>query len=560
MSEPEAVARTARRHDMDALRAFAMLLGILLHGCMSFTGFPSFVQDKHTSMAFVLLIMPIHGFRMQLFMLVSGYFTMMVWRKRGLKSMLRQRFYRIFIPCVLGLVTVIPAMELAMVWASRYGTKQEAAGEAPATLPEAIRRHNMAALNKLIEAGADVNEADVEFKIPPLNWAALTGDADAAKMLIDHGADLNSKTADGNTALFHAAFLGQVEVIKLLIEKGADLAKRNNKGETAVDAAGTPMGATAFVANMLRIPLKDEEEIVIGREESLHELKKHGAVSKKDSKNEGWLDRARSVYTDFIASERFQTSLTRHGRPVHLVLTSVFHHLWFLWYLCWLICFFAAGAIAFGGGRKWGFPQMKFVSKNRLWWLAGITMLPQLFMGATSPSFGPDTSTGILPPPHLLAYYGIFFGVGALYFDCENENLELGKRWRRSLPLTLLVCFPLGMTTMSRPVIGGLVQVFYTWTMVFALMGWFQEKMQVENQRIRYLSDSAYWLYLAHMPVLIVLQGWVKNWDYRCGFKYIFICSFATMLLLVSYEYLVRHTWIGWLLNGKKIRLKHEKA
>lgn len=545
---------------MDALRAFAMLLGILLHGCMSFTGFPSFVQDSHTSMAFVLLILPIHGFRMQLFMLVSGYFTMMVWRKRGLKSMFRQRFQRIFIPCMLGLVTVIPAMELAMVWAMNYDTKQAAsqADGSPATLPEAIRRHDLPALNKLIESGADVNQADVEFKIPPLNWAALAGDVEAAKILIDHKADLNSKTADGNTALFHAAFLGRVEVLKLLVEKGADVTLKNNKGETAVDATGTPMGATAFVTRMLRITLKDEEEIVAGREESRHELKKHGATSGKDSRSNNLLVRARNAYTDFLSSERFQTSLTRHGKPVHLVLTSVFHHLWFLWYLCWLVCFFTVGAVLFGGGRKWNFPQMKLKSKNRFWWLVGVTMLPQLFMGATSPSFGPDTSTGILPPPHLLAYYGIFFGVGALYFDCENESLELGKRWRRTLPLMLLLVFPAGMATMSRPVIGGLVQAGYTWAMVFALMGLFQEKMQFENQKIRYLSDSAYWLYLAHMPLLIVFQGWVKNWDIRCGFKYIFICSLATALLLLSYEYLVRYTFIGWLLNGKKHRVRRE--
>jgi hypothetical protein len=38
----------------------------------------------------------IHGFRMQLFMLVSGYLRMMSYRKRGLNSLMKQRFLRLY--------------------------------------------------------------------------------------------------------------------------------------------------------------------------------------------------------------------------------------------------------------------------------------------------------------------------------------------------------------------------------------------------------------------------------------------------------------------------------
>ncbi|MEN9554295.1 MAG: hypothetical protein RLZZ232_581, partial [Planctomycetota bacterium] len=32
------------------------------------------------------------------------------------------------------------------------------------------------------------------------------------------------------------------------------------------------------------------------------------------------------------------------------------------------------------------------------------------------------------------------------------------------------------------------------------------------------------------------------------------VCAVATVLLLISYEALVRHTWLGVLLNGRKTR------
>jgi len=65
-----------RYHDLDALRAFAMLLGIGLHGFMSFVPFPLPVwpaQDVNQHEGYLFAMHAIHGFRLQLFFLVSGF-------------------------------------------------------------------------------------------------------------------------------------------------------------------------------------------------------------------------------------------------------------------------------------------------------------------------------------------------------------------------------------------------------------------------------------------------------------------------------------------------------
>ena len=87
-----------RRHDLDALRAIAMLLGILLHAIMPFIGLPEEffpLQDSSQAPWLGLILHAIHGFRMPLFFLISGFFTAMLWRKRGLTALLGHRFKRI---------------------------------------------------------------------------------------------------------------------------------------------------------------------------------------------------------------------------------------------------------------------------------------------------------------------------------------------------------------------------------------------------------------------------------------------------------------------------------
>jgi ABC-type multidrug transport system ATPase subunit/peptidoglycan/LPS O-acetylase OafA/YrhL len=68
----------------------------------------------------------------------------------------------------------------------------------------------------------------------------------------------------------------------------------------------------------------------------------------------------------------------------------------------------------------------------------------------------------------------------------------------------------------------------------------------------RYIADASYWIYLAHLPVVAALAVWVGHWPLHWGVKYPFILVTSFAVLFLSYHFLVRPTFIGKLLNGRK--------
>jgi peptidoglycan/LPS O-acetylase OafA/YrhL len=178
-------------------------------------------------------------------------------------------------------------------------------------------------------------------------------------------------------------------------------------------------------------------------------------------------------------------------------------------------------------------------------------------MGRDFPSFGPDTSTSLLPPLHLLAYYAIFFAFGALWFDSRTSSRGIGRFWKISLPLALLVILPAGLyttfTSSSHPA-ATFLKVTYSWSMCFAMIGLFQHVASSQRPWLRYLSDASYWMYLAHLPLVFAAQLLVRDWSMPPAWKFLIVCSSVFIILLTTYHSLVRYSWLGALLNSRKSR------
>ncbi len=99
---PPALVDKKRYHDLDAVRGFAILLGFVIHVGFAIRG---------SGLEHVEAV--IHGFRMQLFFLVSGFFTVMLWRSRGVKELLQHRAKRLLLPIVVLLPFILPLMMMA---------------------------------------------------------------------------------------------------------------------------------------------------------------------------------------------------------------------------------------------------------------------------------------------------------------------------------------------------------------------------------------------------------------------------------------------------------------
>jgi peptidoglycan/LPS O-acetylase OafA/YrhL len=245
------------------------------------------------------------------------------------------------------------------------------------------------------------------------------------------------------------------------------------------------------------------------------------------------------AYWEFLGSDRWQFRIG--GTPFHLFDTNIFDHLWFLWFLCWLVAVFAGLALA----------HLLPTGRHR-WWLVPLSVAPQLFMGQSmSGFFGPDMSFGLLPLPHLLVFYGCFFFFGAATFAAEGMETRIGDRWPLLLPAAA-VLFVAGVLTIGLRPASAVLQPAYAWAMSLTLIGLFHRFFPHPSTRIAWLADASYWMYLAHVPLVLAAQIAVREWPLAGDVKFLLILTVVTAVLLVTYAWCVRPTIIGRILNGPR--------
>lgn len=102
--------KQTRYHGLDALRGFAMILGVVIHASMFYVegigaslGYEMTGKVPPSSSVIGGLFLFIHLWRMPFFFLLAGFFTRLMIQKRGVRKLLSNRFVRIFIPLIIGM-------------------------------------------------------------------------------------------------------------------------------------------------------------------------------------------------------------------------------------------------------------------------------------------------------------------------------------------------------------------------------------------------------------------------------------------------------------------------
>jgi len=118
----------------------------------------------------------------------------------------------------------------------------------------AVRHGHTKVVAELIQAGADFNEA-TRYTLTPLANAAEAGHLDIVKLLLKSGAHINA-APDGYTAVMRACWGGQSEAAKLLIDAGADIELKRHDGQRAIH-----MAAKKGSADCIRLLLKHKVDV-----------------------------------------------------------------------------------------------------------------------------------------------------------------------------------------------------------------------------------------------------------------------------------------------------------
>jgi glucan biosynthesis protein C len=177
----------------------------------------------------------------------------------------------------------------------------------------------------------------------------------------------------------------------------------------------------------------------------------------------------------------------------------------------------------------------------------------------------PTPDHGLIPDATALACYGLAFGFGWLVNRQTTILRDWAKHWFSNLSLgvfcTVVCLLMLGTTPVVTPAERGWETMLYAALYALAVWGWTLGLIGAavrfltrENAAVRYVADASYWIYIVHIPVLLVLQAAVQPLDLPWFAKFPMTLGIAFALMFVSYDLVVRYSWIGAILNGRKTR------
>jgi peptidoglycan/LPS O-acetylase OafA/YrhL len=224
-------------------------------------------------------------------------------------------------------------------------------------------------------------------------------------------------------------------------------------------------------------------------------------------------------------------------------------HLWFLAYLwlfvllVWVLRTLELGALLARIGTR---------LRSR-WSLIGVPVLMTPPLALThAPWPAPES---ILPQAWAVAYFGLFFALG---FQLQRDE-ELVARWQRDLPWLLigsLLAYS-GMPWMlGSPDHGSwlhaVLQACAGYWMVLVCIAAARRWLTRPSAIARWLAESAYWVYLVHLPMLFAIQYWLLDVAIDWRVKLVLATALTLLGALLSFAMLVRRTALGRWLGGRR--------
>lgn len=242
--------------------------------------------------------------------------------------------------------------------------------------------------------------------------------------------------------------------------------------------------------------------------------------------------------------------------------TSGFMHLWFLQHLliyyglaiacCYLYNKFASlerksRVLSFENVAPWRFMIAIVII---------IGLLSQLF---STPL--PNIWTGFVIPLSQFTYYAAFFIIGWVLEPNRKLFFSFQTTYKWSLIAGTLVSFFLLFLVQEYAALPSFSPAhvvlkflfsLQTALLTFGFIGFFVERFRAPNAFWKYIADSAYWVYLIHMPIVLGTQLLLINTNVPGLLRFPIVLIAGIFLSFGTYQLFVRYTWVGYLLNGRR--------
>lgn len=237
---------------------------------------------------------------------------------------------------------------------------------------------------------------------------------------------------------------------------------------------------------------------------------------------------------------------------------STTFHLWFLYYLAMITLVSVVLALV----AKRLPSATNYISKAFNWAIqkpilrilvfAGLSAIVYFIMGTSKV----NTSTSFIPEFNTFLYYFVFYIVGWILFKSKHL-LDTFKKYDRINTVLGIILFAI---LFFNPELSYESKIFLksimVWLLIFGISGLFLRYGSQHSSRMRYLSDSSYWVYLVHLTFAAFIPSLIVDWPIPATLKFLIVLVSTTLICYVSYHYLVRGTFIGKFLNGRKYTRK----
>ena len=263
---------------------------------------------------------------------------------------------------------------------------------------------------------------------------------------------------------------------------------------------------------------------------------------------------------DLAALKILGSELVASGLPID---QPSLGHLWFLEYLCllyltiplcrWLVrqSLGVEASIVRGLKSPWVIVVFGLYTAAISWPYLGGQLLLE--------------NTLLIPHWPSLLYFGSFFALGYLLHQYTDFLTTLARGVFGWAVLALLLAPIAGMATLQDIQTLGhdfythlaavLANGMFTWALIFVFLGGAMRFFDHDSPWIQYASQSAYWVYLIHLPLVTLAAWWLLQYDMPAALKFSLNVGFTGIVSLLTFHYWVQKTWLSDFLHGRRFDL-----